>query len=377
MATATHAGRVAANDRQARSKSPSDRPLDHYFDDLASTRRLTADEEVDIAVALRNAREKLWEVLLEAPADVLKEVVRRTLNEDALPPALRRRHRGSWPKNLSALLATADRDNEAARALTELACDGLVPAIVRRRVMVAAEQVKEVRDRFIASNLGLVVSLARRYERRLFSLGDLIQEGNTGLLKAVDRFDPERGYRFSTYAVWWIRHAIGRALSDRGREIRLPVHVAERQQTLLRARTNFEVTHARTPTVPELAELTGFSPERVEDLLKVEFTRATAHDPKEKTAGVLAVDDLPAPANALEAELDAEVYELGLRQAMRDLPEMQREVIVRRYGLDGTAPMTLREVGKLHDLSRERIRQLQVRALQTMRQAFESRGLVA
>lgn len=359
-----------------RARNGFSRTLDSYFSDISGERRLTAEEEVAAARALRAARVVLWEALLQLPAPTLRAALLQVHAEDDLPPAIRRL-RTPWPKTLHTTLATLDRDHLAARALTEQLDTFETTASTRAQILRAAATLQALRDRFIAANLGLVVSLARRYERRLFTLADLIQEGNAGLLKAADRFDPERGYRFSTYAVWWIRHAIGRALSDRGREIRLPVHVAERQQTLLRARTQLETKLGRAPTVKELAEHTQFSPERVEELLAVEYKRAVAHDPQTQTAGALAVDSLPAPAEPVEDRLDAEVFQLGIRRAMRALPAVERDVLTRRYGLDGETPMTLREVGALHDLSRERIRQLQVRALRTMRDVFSDQGLVA
>ena len=155
------------------------------------------------------------------------------------------------------------------------------------------------------------------------------------------------------------------------------MHVAERQQTLLRARTHFEATHGRHATVEELAEVTGFTIKRVKQLLAVDYTQATTHDPRSKTSQPVLVDDLADIVPAYEETLDADVWTRGLRAAVASLPEMQQAVIRQRFGLDGDPPLTLREVGKLHDLSRERIRQIQVSALARMREAFEDRGLVA
>lgn len=359
-----------------RNRDPH-RPLDRYFHDLGSTRRLSASEELELATNLRLARVTLWTCLLETDESTRRAMIPEMLRSlgDQAPPALKRPP-ARWPQTLADELATLDRDGELARTLaTEIAHEQpqTTAAMIRR----AAMTVQRIRDRFVASNLGLVVSVARRYERRMMSLSDLIQEGNTGLLKAVDRFDPLRGNRFSTYAVWWIRHAIGRALSDRGREIRLPVHVAERQQTLVRARTQLETELGRPPTPEQMAERTGFELARVKDLLAVEYTRAVAHDPRTKTATAILVDELPAPANDWDADLDSTFLHTQLRSAMQGLPTMQQEILRCRYGLDGNEPMTLREVGRLHDLSRERIRQLQVRALASVRETFASRGLAS
>ncbi|MCR9164373.1 MAG: RNA polymerase sigma factor RpoD/SigA [Nannocystaceae bacterium] len=350
-----------------------DRPLDAYFDDMAPLQRLSADEELELAHALIAAKTDMWTCLLQAPRGVVRQAVVDVLGDKA--PALP--HRGRLGVEHCPPLVAADRDCEIARRLTAWAHAHPEGGVDTVRLRAAINRTRDIRDRFVGANLGLVVSIAKRYERRMFAFSDLIQEGNTGLLKAVDRFDPDRGFRFSTYAVWWIRHAIGRALSDKGREIRLPVHVAERQQTLVRARTQFESQHGRPATVAELAELTGFTPERVRRLLEVEYTRATAHDPSTKTSQPVLVDELPSPPPNYEDALDADTMTEGLREAVEALPPMQRDIICQRFGLDGTAPMTLREVGKLHHLSRERIRQIQVTALAQMRETFEDRGLVA
>jgi RNA polymerase primary sigma factor len=273
-------------------------------------------------------------------------------------------------------LAAADRDRVAAMAVLARVIPLHADARTQRSCELARAAARRVRDRFVAANLGLVVVIARRYERRHLTLGDPIQEGNTGLLKAVDRYDPDRGFRFSTYAVWWIRHAIGRALSDKSREIRLPVHVAERQQTVLRARTLLEAREGRAPSVAELAKATGFTEERVADLLSVEYTRATTLQRGTHSMGPLDIDDLACGPGFDDEALDADAYGLGLRQAFRGLPEIQQDVLRRRFGLGGDEPMTLREVGEVHRLSRERIRQLQERALQALRKEFRKRRLV-
>ena len=350
-----------------------DRPLDAYFDDMASLQRLSAEEEIRLAHALTDAKAHMWTCLLRAPRQIVRAVTTAMLGDRA--PALPAE--GDRSNDAVRSLVAADRDCEAARRLTEWVREHPESGVNTMELQSAINRMRSVRDRFVASNLGLVVSIARRYERRLFSFSDLIQEGNTGLLKAVDRFDPDRGFRFSTYAVWWIRHSIGRALSDRGREIRLPVHVAERQQTLLRARTHFEATHGRHATVEELAEETGFTPKRVKQLLAVDYTQATTHDPQTKTSQPMLVDELVTAPPRYEEALDAHAWAHGLREAVESLPDMQQAIIRQRFGLDGAPPMTLREVGRLHDLSRERIRQIQVTALARMRETFEDRGLVA
>jgi RNA polymerase primary sigma factor len=362
------------------------RPLDLYFQDLAGCHRLNPREEIELALELRAARLGAWEAFFRAPLGDVVEVAMANIDADRRPTAeahkLARALADGAPAKVAVAIeaaadafAAADRDGVAAAAVLENVVAGLRDPAVRRACEAATTAARRIRDRFVACNLGLVVVIARRYERRHLSLGDLIQEGNTGLLKAVDRFDPDRGFRFSTYAVWWIRHAIGRALSDKSREIRLPVHVAERQQTVLRARSTLEAHHGRPPTVPELAKATGFTEDKVEDLLSVEYTRAAAVKRGTQSMAPLEVEEIACSPELEDEALDADVLELGLRQAMRDLPAIQQDVLRRRFGLGGDEPMTLREVGEIHRLSRERIRQLQERALKALRKEFRRRGL--
>ena len=363
--------------------------LDYYFTDISGASRLSAKEELASALALLRSRRELWEALLDGDASssgvlaaTLEAIPGDRVPEDALAGFLERR---SSPRELATALVEADRDGIAASAALEALVDAArvadpdAPPRARqlRRCRRIARELKQTRDAFVTANLGLVVTLARRYERRHLGFADLIQEGNTGLIKAVDRFDPRRGFRFSTYAVWWIRHAIGRALSDKGREIRLPVHVAEHQQTLLRVRNAFERVHGRAPDVEELARASGLGRERVEHLLSVELQRAHTVDPHDRTSAPVDVEALPAPERALELALDRGRARRAVAEAMERLSPLQRDVLRRRYGLDGDEPMTLREIAEIHSLSRERIRQVQLRALDLVRRELRRRRLAA
>ncbi len=361
------------------------RPLDRYFHDLASYERLCPDEEHALALELRAAKQAVWTAILGGPLPAVIPAAKARIDADQWPTAEMHavtRTRGAAEavkiarEQAAKAMSAADRDGVVAAELLDTVIPAHADEETRRACQLARAAYRRVRDRFVAANLGLVVVIARRYERKHLTLADLIQEGNTGLLKAVDRFDPDRGFRFSTYAVWWIRHAIGRALLDKSREIRLPVHVAERQQTVLRARSILEARDGRTPSIAELAAVTGFTEERVADLLSVEYTRATTIQRGTSNMGPIEVDEIPVGPGFDDEALDADVLGLGLRQAMRRLPEIQQDVLRHRFGLAGDEPMTLREVGELHQLSRERIRQLQERALQSLRREFRRRGLV-
>lgn len=232
------------------------------------------------------------------------------------------------------------------------------------------------RQSFVAANLRLVVTMARRFEASgRLPLTDLIQEGNLGLMTAADRFDPRRGFRFSTYAAWWIRHTIGRALSDRGRTVRLPVHVIELQIRVARLRRDFERSHGRPPEQDELARLAEVPPEKLVALERTLCEVVSIPKPAGDDGIVSGLDALPDPSTPDCANLlHDERLQRELGDALGELAPSQLRILRMRFGLDGNEAMTLREVGETHSLSRERIRQLQEAALRVLRQSLERRG---
>src|SRR6266487_4232966 len=205
---------------------------------------------------------------------------------------------------------------------------------------------EQAKKKLIESNLRLVMSITRNYTKAGVPLLDLIQEGNLGLIRAVEKFDYKLGYKLSTYATWWIRQAITRALADQGRTIRLPVHVAEQVRKVMRARRVLAQKLNREALLPEIAKESGFPPERVRTLLElIEDTNSARPD----------------AATALTLQ-SAE-----LSEALRRLAPRMRHVLSRRFGLDGEAPQTLEEVGADLGITRERVRQLESRALRELR----------
>jgi len=234
------------------------------------------------------------------------------------------------------------------------------------------------RSEFARANLRLVVSMAHRYLRSgRMSLDDLIQEGNVGLLTAVDRFDPRRGFRFSTYGSWWIRHAISRALSDRGRAVRLPVHVIELQAKLSKVRREFEHKHGRDPDVEELAALADVPKEKVERLGRVLLERESSREDSEAGARPRGIDALADADPAADTRLESSELGGALQDALETLRPMEAEILRLRFGLDGEEGHTLREIGEVYSLSRERIRQIQQRALDKLRDALQGDGFGA
>ncbi len=228
---------------------------------------------------------------------------------------------------------------------------------------------RAAKRRLIESNLRLVVSVARRYARRGMSLLDLVQEGNVGLMRAVERFDYARGFKFSTYATWWIRQAIGRALAEQSRTIRLPVHVVDELNRILRARRVMWQTYAREPTNEELAELSGVVPGRIKELLTFVDEPISLQTPvgekAEQSFGELVEDtDELSPAEIVaQAMLRDQVM-----TALSCLSEREQCVVRLRYGLDDGRVRTLEEVGQVLGVTRERIRQIERRTLSKLRQ---------
>jgi RNA polymerase primary sigma factor len=221
--------------------------------------------------------------------------------------------------------------------------------------------------RLIESNLRLVMSITRNYTKAGVPLLDLIQEGNLGLIRAVEKFDYKMGYKLSTYATWWIRQAVTRALADQGRTIRLPVHVAEQVRRAQRARRQLAQKLNRDPSAEEIAKESGFTPERVNelfDLIEDPVSLETPVGDGESMYADLIQDDRSAAPDEETAE-NARSVELA--EALERLNPRMRHVLQRRFGLDGERPQTLEEVGTDLGITRERVRQLETRALRELR----------
>ncbi len=232
------------------------------------------------------------------------------------------------------------------------------------------------RQHLVDANLRLVVNVAKRYAAGGLPLLDLIQEGNLGLMQAVERFDWRRGFKFSTYATWWIRQAITRSLSNDSRTVRLPVHVVEALRKIRKVTPELASEMEREPTPAELGEVLGMAPERVVEIVRASRAPMSLEQPVGEDGDESLADFVedPDPDTADRALLAGTLRE-DLHRALAILPDRQQTILVRRFGLDGQEPWTLDQIGAHFGVTRERIRQLQVEALRKLKRSSVSRDL--
>lgn len=383
--------------------------FDSYLKNLAECDVMKPDEERAQAERIAKLRRERWAVILSQPHFV-PAIIALVEEQLATSPHEGQRIAAQLTANdlviernkrtldafkdattdLASALAQLDRDQVAA----DMVCadldaieagqkhgSALVLELPRGRDQTFRRYVQRVRRAthafwtaraaFAKANLRLVVSMARRLGRGRMAMSDLVQEGNIGLMQAIDRFDHTKGFRFSTYGAWWIRHAMNRALQNKAREIRLPVHVLDALHKLNRTRRDFEAKHGKPAPVEYLAEQTGMAPAKIAKLdrhyLVSEYpARLDDHggdDAERDRLETHIVDDQLLPSDVLERGL----VERVILDAMSDLPEMEHQILRMRFGLDDDKPLTLREIGERYSLSRERIRQLQERALGRIR----------
>jgi len=317
---------LAPEDESFSGEGPD--PVRSYLREIGKVRLLSAGEEVRLAeriVAGASAEVRLAEraAIVESGGD---------------PPPLRDADRRQWQRQVS--------DGEAAKAM------------------------------LIEANLRLVVSIAKRYRNRNLSFLDLIQEGNLGLMRAVEKFDHTKGFKFSTYATWWIRQAITRAIADQARTIRIPVHMVETINRVVRVQRQLLQDHGREPTVEEVAERAEMTVDRVREILRLNQDTVSLEQPMGDGDG-FSLSDLIEDA---DAEVPADVaaramLTAAVKEALSALSEREQKVVRLRFGLDDGHVLTLEEVGREFGVTRERIRQIEAKTLAKLRHPIRSQRL--
>ncbi|MDB4945654.1 MAG: polymerase sigma factor RpoD [Labilithrix sp.] len=366
-----------------------------YLSEMAESSVLTADQEVEIAQVILAAERQLVEAIVRAPAGAseLKGVLAALdagqtdvravlLNPDQAGldlPAADARIRAAL-----AGAGTGDeaREHELVDTLSDVRLDS---ELVDRIVLVIQKQaatsapdadaalaigrarlaLKRGKERLVVGNLRLVVLFARKYLGRGAALLDLIQEGNMGLMRAAEKFDHKRGFRFSTYASWWIKQALQRALLDR--TLRLPVHVADDRRRIGKVRGTFVTQHRREPTAEEIAKLCGLAKDRVENILTLPSQPASLDTPMGEDGDATLADLVPASAELPDATVALRALGGHIETLMTILSPREREVLKLRFGMGGGREHTLEEVGRELSLTRERIRQIERAALDKLR----------
>jgi RNA polymerase primary sigma factor len=237
----------------------------------------------------------------------------------------------------------------------------------------SARRLRTAKNAFVKANLRLVVSIARRFNHGRMPLQDLIQEGNIGLMKAVDRFDYRKGFRFSTYGSWWIRHAISRAIADKGRQVRLPVHMIDAYHKVNKARRELEAKFGREPTREELAQFTGLALAKIEKMGTMLVDQPISIDKPVSDEDGRRVGDFLEDENAETPgeELEADALNEQVKRLVSLLRPIEADIIRKRFGLTEDEELTLKEIGGQYSLSRERIRQLQEQALGKIRRELK------
>jgi RNA polymerase primary sigma factor len=274
------------------------------------------------------------------------------------------------------LAQAIDEGNRAAIMLDAEHDGAIIDPVDHRRLMRTVTAGQRAKSELIQANLRLVVSIAKRYSGRGMQFLDLIQEGNLGLMRAVDKFDHTKGFKFSTYATWWIRQAITRSIADQARTIRIPVHMVESMNRVLRMQRQMHQELEREPTLDELADRCALAPDKIREILRISQDPLSLDSPVgEEDDSNLAdfIEDLTADAPADMAT--KRMLTQAVEEALGELTEREQEIVRMRFGLDDGQARTLEDVGKEFGVTRERIRQIEAKTLAKLRHPMRSQRL--
>ncbi len=348
-------------DQDFESEKPTAAILPIYLREMGATPLIDENQEVELARELQEAREGMAKLALRIPAALRDHV----LEGDTAGP---RRGR-EWPLDdmeaFYAKLIRCEREHRDSRLV-----------VLVREAKGFKRHVDHARDALILANLRLVVHIAKKYLNHGVSFMDLIQEGNIGLMKAVEKFEYERGNKFSTYAYWWIKQAIERAIADKARVIRIPVHVNEKIKKISRVARELSETLGRKPTPQEIAKKLRMPVAKVEEILGVVQEPQALEDFSSEDDGpgllrFVADPNAPCP---LERTVDRELKE-KIEETLKVLNPREEEIVRLRFGIGRDMPYTLEEIGRVMGLSRERVRQIEATALKKIQTAHECREL--
>jgi len=302
-----------------------------------------------------------YDTLFSSGIDVFEGITKEEIKE-----AEKEAKRGV---GLLAILSNRNLTDPVRMYLREI---GKVPLLTAEEEVKLAQQVEKgssrAREKLIEANLRLVVSIAKKYIGRGLSFLDLIQEGNQGLMRAVEKFDWRRGYKFSTYATWWIRQAITRAIADQARTIRIPVHMVETMNKVFKTARQLAQKLGREPTKEELAKETGLTVEKIDEIYRISQNTASLAAPVGDEGDSSLGDFIPdVTSPSPYEETSREMLKESVQEVLRTLDEREAKVLELRFGLGGQPPKTLEEVGKIFGVTRERIRQIEAKALRKLR----------
>jgi len=302
------------------------------------------------------------------------------VGDDAIEPLPDELEDEEWEEDTTTAPAYLDdiADDSVRLYLREI---GKIPLLTPDEELALAKRVKtgekKAKDQMAEANMRLVVSIAKRYSGRGLDFLDLIQEGNTGLLRAVEKFDPDKGFKFSTYATWWIRQAITRAIADQARTIRIPVHMVETINKLLRTQRRMTQELNREPTIEELAAEMEMEPEKIEYVMKIkqDITSLDASVRDDDDESVLSDFIEDADAKTPDESAAIQLLKEQVKKMLSVLTEREQKILKMRFGLEDGKSHTLEEVGQEFSVTRERIRQIEAKALSKLRKHKDSKKL--